>query len=78
MNVTINSITSHCGGDHYNVNLTVGAQTRNIQLHKSDFQLEPADAEVALAMLMRHIAKTNNISTLAGLKAEMEGKTYKL
>lgn len=78
MNITINSITAPSSCDHYVVNISVGAQTRNIIIHKSDFSLEPTDAEMVLVVLLRHIAKTNNINTLAGLKAEMEGKVYKL
>ena len=60
------------------VTVTAGAQSHNITLRRQDLALDPDDLETAVVVLLRYIAKTNNITTIAAMRTYLAGKTFKL
>lgn len=76
MNISFTLSTPGC--DHIHVTATVGAQSRTFTFTKQEFALDPEDQEAAVKTLIRHIAKTNNVTTFAGLKSALEGQIFKL
>lgn len=67
---------NNCG--HIHVNVSAGAKSKTFIFNREDFKLDPDDVEPIVLALVRNTIKTNNITTLAGLKTAMEGKTYKI
>ena len=77
MNVSF-QLASPNNCNHVHVAVTTPEGTQNFVFTRQDFQLEPEDMELAVKVLIRYFAKTNNLSTLAQLKTALEGKTFKL
>lgn len=76
------TVQGRCGGGtggHLNLTVTSGARSLPIALHRSDLLAAPdlTDDEwrAAIIILIRYLAKQNNVTTVAGLVTLINGRT---
>lgn len=76
--MTISFSLTNPGCGHVYVDVTNGQQTQRFVFRKADLQLDPEDYDAAVLTLLRHLAKTNNLTTFNQLNTFLEGKTFQL
>lgn len=76
------TVQSRCGGGtggHLHLTVTSGVRSLPIVLHRSDLLTAPdlSDEEwrAAIVILIRYLAKANNVTTVAGLVSLINGRT---
>jgi hypothetical protein len=81
MTFTVNSLTRCAGQNHYRLNITVGAQTFDLHLERSEMERDFADrdeAREALVDRLRSAVKEANANNFAQARAALEGNTFKV
>lgn len=78
MNITITSITRPTSCDHYLLRGTVNGVERTLVVNKSDFTLEPDEADDRLIHRIASFIKENNLTTPLAIKNGLEGQSFKL
>jgi hypothetical protein len=81
MDFTVGTITRCQGTNHYTVPITVGGNTRNLQIMAADLQTDFENLdEVKNAIIdrLRSAKKEAGANTFAQVRAALEGNTYKL
>lgn len=78
MQFTVNTLTRCTGGDHYHLNITVGAETFTVSFLRQELSLDKDDRKDAILNRVRSFAKEGGYSTFAALRTAIQGQSFQV